>query len=233
MAEFPPNLDDGELWLPSDIFLNEVPSKYNPYRLSCMEDLAGHFAALSLLQNHSSSSLSSPPPKPALNSQGLKLAVRDIYASHLPSGYLGFNGGAELGQRLNGYGTGSVLARSEPFYELQAQPQVDSYMETRPRVMQRHRNPLQNRLDPFQGSGFGVRGSGGGIVRESGGTGVFHPRIVNPTTTTPATTDVKRKQGMRSRQEIQATQQRNSVRRVGVNNCHLHPEMGLPQEWTY
>lgn len=68
-------------------------------------------------------------------------------------------------------------------------------METRPRVMQRHRNPLQNRLDPFQGSGFGVRGSGGGIVRESGGTGVFHPRIVNPTTTPPATTDVKRKQG--------------------------------------
>lgn len=57
--------------------------------------------------------------------KGLKLAVRDIYASHLPSGYLGFNGGAELGQRLNGYGTGSVLARSEPFYELQAQPQVE------------------------------------------------------------------------------------------------------------
>lgn len=71
MAEFPPNLEDGELWLPSDIFLNEVPSKYNPYRISCMEDFAGHFAALSLLQNHSSPTPSRPHPKSPLNSQVL------------------------------------------------------------------------------------------------------------------------------------------------------------------
>ncbi|KAF2289649.1 hypothetical protein GH714_037703 [Hevea brasiliensis] len=89
------------------------------------------------------------------------MAVRDVSVSCLPPGYLGFNGGAELGHRLFGYGTASLLARSEPFYEFQVQPQVGSYMEASPRVLQRQRNPLQNRLDPFQGSGFALRGGGG------------------------------------------------------------------------
>ncbi|OAY40734.1 uncharacterized protein LOC110623635 [Manihot esculenta] len=240
MAEFPPNLEDGELWLPSDIFLNEVPSKYNPYRISCMEDFAGHFAALSLLQNHSSPTPSRPHPKSPLNSQRFKIAVRELSASHLPPVSLGVNGGAELGQRLNGYGSGPLLARSEPFHEFQVQPQVDSYPDTTLRVCERQRNPPQIRLHPFPGSGFGFRGGGGGGggVRESGGTGVFHPRIVNPTTASPATTDVKRKQVVRSRAENQVNQQRNSMKSPGVNkqeDCyyHLPPEMGLPHDWTY
>ncbi|KAF2308314.1 hypothetical protein GH714_039981 [Hevea brasiliensis] len=162
MAEFPPNLYDGELWLPSDIFINEVPSKYNPYRISCMEDLAGHFAALCLLQNHSSLTPSRPPPKLPLNSQRVKMAVRDISASHLPSLYPGVSGDAELGPRLYGYGSGSLLVRSEPFSKFQVPSQIDW-----PRVLQRQRNLLQNQLDPFQGSGLGFRG-GGDIVRESG-----------------------------------------------------------------
>ena len=54
MAEFPPNLDDGELWLPSDIFPEEVPSKFGTHHLpsefAYMNDIARHFAALTLLQ---------------------------------------------------------------------------------------------------------------------------------------------------------------------------------------
>ena len=50
--------------------------------------------------------------------------------------------------------------------------------------MQRQQNRLvQNRVFPFQANGFNNTtnkfGLGGGLVRESGGTGVFHPRIVN------------------------------------------------------
>ncbi|XP_012074333.1 uncharacterized protein LOC105635822 isoform X2 [Jatropha curcas] len=242
MAEFPPNLDDGELYLPSDIFLTEVPSKYNPYRLSCMEDLATHFASLSLLKNQPSSTPSRPPPKPPLNYQ-VKMAVRDLSANHLPAGHVGFNGGGgvagvEIGQRLYGYGNGSFLARSEPFYEFQVQPQVDSYLDTRPMLLQRPRTPIQNRVYPFRGSGFEFGGGGGRRGRESGGTGVFHPRIVhNSTNDSPFNADYKRKQGVRNKQEIQVnSQQRNSMRRVSKEeDCyyHLPPEMGLPQDWTY
>ncbi|EEF29838.1 uncharacterized protein LOC8275750 [Ricinus communis] len=244
--QFPPNLDDGEHWLPSDILLNEVvlPAKYNnnsnnPNRFSCMEDLAAHFATLSLLKNHHSlTSLtpSRPIPNPSLCSQRVKMAVRD----HLPTGYLGFDGGAgELSQRCYGYATGPFLSRSEPLYDFQVQPQqVDSYLEkTRSRFLQRQRHYLQDRVYPFQGSGFG-----GGGLRESAGTGVFHPRIVNPRIASSGGADVKRKQSGRSRQhpEIdQVTPLRNStMRKVVVNNqedCyyHLPPEMGLPQDWTY
>ena len=33
MVEFPPNFDDGELWFPSNIFLEEVPSKFGTHHL--------------------------------------------------------------------------------------------------------------------------------------------------------------------------------------------------------
>lgn len=51
MAGFPPYPDDRELWLPSGIFFNQVPSS----RLTLspphpLDELAQHFAALSLLK---------------------------------------------------------------------------------------------------------------------------------------------------------------------------------------
>lgn len=48
MAGFPPNPDDSELWLPYGFF-NEVPSRLCSHRL---DDLAQHFAALTLLKQH-------------------------------------------------------------------------------------------------------------------------------------------------------------------------------------
>ena len=69
----------------------------------------------------------------------------------------------------------------------------------RARILKCQQNRVQNRLYPFQASsGFGVSGGGrggGGLVKESGGTGVFHPRILNNTTTTTTTTDLRKKQG--------------------------------------
>ncbi|KAG8504038.1 hypothetical protein CXB51_002337 [Gossypium anomalum] len=55
---------------------------------------------------------------------------------------------------------------------------------------------FQNRGLPFEANGFNnyKLGLGGGLVRESGGTGVFHPPIVN----TPF--DSTKKQSMRNRQ---------------------------------
>lgn len=70
--------------------------------------------------------------------------------------------------------------------------QVDDFhLETRARVLQRQQNRLlQNQIYPFQEN---VIGLGCGYMKESGGTGVFHPRIVNPTTRT-STNVLKKKQ---------------------------------------
>lgn len=54
MAEFPPNLDDGERFIPSDIFVNEKPC----YRF--VDDVEDRFNALSLLQK----TYHHPPPSP-------------------------------------------------------------------------------------------------------------------------------------------------------------------------
>ncbi|XP_022766052.1 uncharacterized protein LOC111310945 [Durio zibethinus] len=234
-SNFPPNLDDGELWLPSDIFLNEVPAKLKPHLhqnhhlpFSSMDDLAPRYAALSL------PTYQQKLPK-ATNFERLKEPVR----------YGSMNGtGFEVGQSLYGFRTRAFLGDTKRVYELlkPTQAQVESYAEARARVLQRQQNRLvQNRVLQFEANGFNASkfGLGGGLVRESGGTGVFHPRIVNNSQNT-TTSDSKRKRSLRSRQaqEIQVSRQMNSMKGVGVGkqeDCyyHLPPEMGLPRDWTY
>ncbi|XP_065857467.1 uncharacterized protein [Euphorbia lathyris] len=207
MAEFPLNLDDGELWLPPDNFRNEY------YNASMENNLSTHFAAFSLLQNQHR--------KPAFHSQ-LNPPVR----GYIPARFGGLD--AEFDRRC---GIGSSWGRYEPCYEFRIQTPVqnpgnayrvdNSYLDTRNRVLRRQQNPISNRVNPFQPSGFGYYGgcSGGRVLKESSGTGVFHPRIVNPTTGYCAGGDFKRKQGVK-----------HEMRRVGVNKqeeCyyHLPPEM--------
>ncbi|KAJ6743189.1 hypothetical protein OIU85_017182 [Salix viminalis] len=75
----------------------------------------------------------------------------------------------------------------------------------------------------------------GGLMKESGGTGVFHPRIVNPTTRT-STKVLKKKQaavGPRNRQESPLTRQPNDRSKQEDYNYQLPPEMALPQDWSY
>ncbi|TXG58148.1 hypothetical protein EZV62_015977 [Acer yangbiense] len=197
MAQFPPNLDDGELYLPSDIFLNQkIPTRFNPHHhrnLSYMDDLAHHVTALSLLRQ----TRPNPPLKIPHNSERLtRPPVRTHVVNPLrPPSYYARIGGLELErQQLN-------------------------------RLVQ------QNRVLPNQGNGFGFRG---GLPRESGGTGVFHshPRIINAI-------DAKKKQSLRGGEDMQKSEQRNSLKRaVGVSkrdDCyyHLPPKMGLPRDWTY
>ncbi|XVE96302.1 hypothetical protein REPUB_Repub02eG0209500 [Reevesia pubescens] len=234
-SNIPPNLDDGEIWLPSDIFLNEVRSKFKPHirhhlPYSCMDSLAPRFAALSLPKHQQKL------PKVS-NFERLKEPVR----------YGSMNGtGFEVGQSLYEFRTCPFLGGIKPVYEIQflkpTPAQVESYFEARARVLQMQQNRLdQNRVLPFQANGFnnGKFGLGGGLVRESGGTGVFHPRIVN-TNPKVTTFDSKKKQSLRNRQsqEIQVSRQMNSMKRVDAGkpeDCyyHLPPEMGLPRDWTY
>ncbi|GLT94788.1 hypothetical protein SLE2022_125110 [Rubroshorea leprosula] len=233
--QVPPNLDDGETWFPSNFFFNEVPSEFRPrhhhhhHRLphSCMDDLADQFASLFLpkqQQNLPSNLERSKPPVGHAPVSKIPLCTRG-----------GNSGGFEVGQRLQGFADGSFSGGSNPVYEFQSMKPiripVDGDLGTRAIILQRQQNRLlRNRVLPFHGSGFGL---GGGPVRESGGTGVFHPRIV-----TNAPSDPKRRQGMRNRhaQEIQITQHLNSLGTLGVSNqedCHYHlpSEMGLPRSY--
>ncbi|XP_017976337.1 PREDICTED: uncharacterized protein LOC18598392 [Theobroma cacao] len=234
LSNSPPNLDDGELWLPSDIFLNEAPSKFKPLLphhlpFSCMDDLAPRFASLSLPKHQQKL------PK-ATNFERLKEPV--CCGSMNGSGFKG-------GQSLYGFRTGPFLGGTKPVHEFQflkpTPAQVESYVEARARVLQRQQNRLiQNRVFPFQASGFNANkyGLGGGLVRECGGTGVFHPRTVNTDLNASTTFHYKKKQSVRNRQ-LQESQV-SSMKRVGVTvakqeDCyyHLPAEMGLPRDWTY
>ncbi|XP_015898838.1 uncharacterized protein LOC107433612 [Ziziphus jujuba] len=236
MAEFPPNPDDGELWLPSDIFLNEMPSRLGPHRFPCMDDLAQQFAALALFKQRRS--LSKLQPKVSPNAQRFRPPVQYGQGNPLSHGRSSLrplrNGGLEDRRGVNGFETEPYLGGSELFYGYQllkpTKPQVDSFLQARATVFQRQQNRIQNRLLPNKGSGPGI----GGFVKVSGGTGVFHPRVSN---TTIPTIDVKKKQGLRNRQGIQMTSQGSFVKRVGGHKdefqYQLPPEMGLPQDWTY
>ncbi|XVF76112.1 hypothetical protein PTKIN_Ptkin13bG0239500 [Pterospermum kingtungense] len=228
-SNYTPNLDDGKLWLSWDIFPNKVPSKFKPHHhhhlpFSCVDDSALRFAANSLPKHHQKL------PR-ATNFQKLRE----------PVSYGWMNGTSfEVGQSLYGFGAGPFNGGTQPVYEFQflkpTQAQVESYVEARARVLQRQKN----RALPFQANGLNNKfGFGGGLVRESGGTGVFHPRIVN-TNPNATTFDSKKKQSLRNiqSQDIEVGAQMKSMKKVGVGkqeDCryHLPPEMGLPSDWTY
>ncbi|KAG5243904.1 Embryo sac development arrest [Salix suchowensis] len=174
--------DEAKHWLPSYMFLREaIPS--NSHYLPSKMDL--HFPTS--LQNKPAGSLYRPPPPKATPcSQCISPVVPDVSVNNLLPGYhdLGLDRGVEVGQRLYGNGTGRLCTRFDPVYSLQVKQRVDDfYLETRTRVLQKQQNRLlENRIYPFQGNvlGLGGGGGGGGLMKESGGTGVFHPRIVNP-----------------------------------------------------
>ncbi|KAF9680811.1 hypothetical protein SADUNF_Sadunf06G0160200 [Salix dunnii] len=180
------HLDDDEAKhrLPSYMFLSEViPSKFpsNSHYFSSKMD----FHLPTSLQNKPDGNIYRPPaPKATPCSQCISPVVPDVSVNHLLPRYhdLGFNRGAEVGQRLYGNGTGQLCSRFDPVYSFQVD---DFYLETRTRVLQKQQNRLlENRIYPFQGNVLGLGGGGGCLMKESGGTGVFHPRIVNPATRT-------------------------------------------------
>ncbi|XP_057466976.1 uncharacterized protein LOC130756471 isoform X2 [Actinidia eriantha] len=234
MADFPSNLDDGELWLPSEIFHNQ---------LSSMEDLAQRVAALAFLERRGSQTLPKPPP----NLRFLRPVWYGL-AGSLWEGYFGFNGGLGVGygRGLYGFGVEGLWTSSGPVYSYQfvnpVQPQVERVMDARARVLSREQNRMLERLVlPLQGRGLGV--GGGGLEREYGGTGVFLPRTGTTKTTTrsrktTSTLNVGSQQSVRNRQEIQVIPQRSPIKMADMRKqeeCHYHlpPEMGLPQYWTY
>ncbi|KAF8395464.1 hypothetical protein HHK36_019410 [Tetracentron sinense] len=211
MAEFSPDLDDGELWLPSDIFPDEVTAKLSPNLPSdptYMEDLSA-YALVNPNRN-----ATKPPPSLAPNSE-FRPTSRYSLVDSPRTGY-GFGvDGVHPGVRrsLNGNGNGGF----GPVYQYHpmkpAHTQVEGFVETRSRVLQRQQNQVGNGM--------------GGFVRESGGTGVFLPRVAT-------TTYDRKKQSGKNRLESQQRQLSTKQVAVGMQERFQSPtDMGLPQDWIY
>ncbi|KAL3347363.1 hypothetical protein AABB24_021173 [Solanum stoloniferum] len=227
------NLDDGELWLPSDIFpVEETVSSTNNNKLSsslcccysCVLLLRHHHnnhssifmaeqeesAAISLFQYRSHNTHSVLKPFP-ITERRFRPAERCCSCTDCSiSEYF------EQNRRV----TELLLTGPPPVYPpVQLQHQIENLMEARAQILQKEEQNrfirMQRRnpgLDRFAGnwvSPFVGGGGGGGFngesssVRDYGGTGVFLPRIP-----TNINNNGRKRQGGRNRQDVQQTEQR-------------------------
>ncbi|ERN16137.1 uncharacterized protein LOC18444435 isoform X1 [Amborella trichopoda] len=235
MADFPPNLDDGELWLPSDFFPDEIyppnhapPSKFLhsskfsggakfnpefPCELTYMEDLANQLA-LAILDEKPSPK---PPPKmpPVLEIQNQRPSSRPLVNPRFGENTFeksGFGALSKSGFGNPGFDCSRACTGLKPL-------PFQKPGRTRMQVQRQMNQPL-----PFQAIGSEV-----GSLRGSNGTGVFLPRIFH------ADTGTTQKQNFKVAEKKQE-QNRNvgGVRkRVTFQSVQRSPELGLPQDWTY
>ncbi|KAL0338709.1 UNVERIFIED_CONTAM: hypothetical protein Sangu_1393000 [Sesamum angustifolium] len=165
------NLEDGELWLPSDFFSMDEVQVSNPYssNLSCMQDSHPFSSSTFLHPQTHNPCLSKPLP----SLQRFKPAVR-----------YGASGGAGGGTHDPcGCGTGNSWAGWSSLYHLlrlnPVQTQVGNFFGERAWALQRQQQQhnhrfAQNRV--FPGARMGA-----------GGTGVFLPRISSDMLAAPVT----------------------------------------------
>ncbi|KAG9444404.1 hypothetical protein H6P81_015744 [Aristolochia fimbriata] len=223
MAE---DLDDGELYLPSDIFPDETFYSRRPVPetngFAHVEELAQHLAALAMLDSPA------PNPRPPAGSFELRKSVR-VGALYPPAQTgLGF-------QALQNVGNGQGHACRGgthfppllgPMYHYHhsslpgkvVQAPAEIIQRERARVFQRQPNPMQNRAMPVR-----VGGSG---TREYGGTGVFLPRVIN------AESRRKPSPGAKNTEPRQQPMRNEGLGRQGKPYPHSS-EKGLPRDWTY
>ncbi|XP_022889456.1 uncharacterized protein LOC111404967 [Olea europaea var. sylvestris] len=217
------NLEDGELWLPSDFFsmddvqastnFNSPLNYYSTSKPRCMEDLAQRFSDFNVRQR----------PNFSKSLQGFK---PDQYRSTVsrPVACFGCSGG--------GGGTGSRWPGSSPVYPYQflnpVQSLLHTFIEARPWTLQRQQNRFTpNRVLSIPGSGT--------AMGAQGGTGVFLPRTsANGSTTvtgrSPNNQYARSGHGVRSKLVVQLPR-KNLIKR---EECHGYvAPVSLPNDWTY
>ncbi|CAN6439066.1 unnamed protein product [Victoria cruziana] len=241
MAEFPPNVEDGELWLPSDVFPDEfyrpnlratakLEEEASPCEFtSSMEELA-HQLAFAILDDAHQQHLHVPDPLPH---------IPPFYQVKPQRGVQGYTRLGYSGFQVWDLGNGSV-------HETVKKPVLSSaQLLVKPAHNQNAlvgRSRSQSRGLPFRVVGSGASG----FIRESGGTGVFLPRVAH------SDTGIKRKPCMRTTGEQPSLRNAGGGgggrdwRQIGgeVNSIqssrryqqhlHHHPsDIALPSEWTY
>ncbi|XP_031379282.1 uncharacterized protein LOC116194574 isoform X1 [Punica granatum] len=244
MAEFLPNLDDGELWLPSDIFLNDVAATHyrrrlGPRRFSSLDELSRSFSAFTLLPPRPSADSITVPPALSLSPKYFENSMRPTqYCTVITSPATGPLAAAmtTFGAAHHKYDRSNCMPFAvapkllyDEYRLLQRarMPQVGSHVEARAGVLP---DRVKNQL------AISCPGRGASR-RECGGTGVFLPRVGAYT----SASDFRRKRaGTRNTLDIKISEQMNSIVTDGVvarqekeRHYQVPPEMALPHDWTY
>ncbi|KAG7946346.1 hypothetical protein I3843_14G036000 [Carya illinoinensis] len=235
MADFPPNPEDGELWLPSDVFHEIVSATIKPERSNSHQAFVKN-AALDHVAIQSKSS----------SARSLSEAVSKFQIKQLACGSF-------HGSKPNGNG---AAARAVPAFDHGASWVVGGYSLFPGRIL------LYNPIPPTQTQDFekaGKQKSRRGsllICREevksfagkSGGTGVFLPRSTDASeelervmntgvflnhhhaylTSGKTNKSGKKGQGNRKKKVDEIKETLEEQEESQISN-----EIGLPQEWTY
>ncbi|XXG88666.1 hypothetical protein AAC387_Pa12g0856 [Persea americana] len=211
MADFPPNLDDGEFYLPSDIYPPEFPTIFSsnsttettpqfPSELTYMQDLAEQLARENMVFQQTPKLPPNPPQfepvRPLQNGFG-----RGGFQYHAAFG----RGGVRPG-----------FIPVYPVYPVKPHPvQMENLVQGRARAWPRQQQtPVQSRSVPVRSSSGSARGEG------ARGTGVFLPRVlVSPDT--------------RKKPFMKRTEQVRPGRNAGNQGIPPPPNRRLPRDWTY
>ncbi|KAL5709171.1 hypothetical protein ACHQM5_019889 [Ranunculus cassubicifolius] len=237
MADFPPNLDDGELWLPSDILPDSKKVEENgvemfPSELTYMEELAQQLSSYALLEQQQTQTKKITTTKKSPTPEVIPFG--SFEPNRVNNG--GFN---KVGGNRN-RGTGvvhSVYASDQGGFRVELTPGYHHVPPIRPVVITQGKGFVQSRgrvLQKQQNQGGGnyflpYMANGGGFVK---GTGVFLPRI--ETTVNGAS----KKQGVKNdenyyRVPVKRNSNKNSVGKKEGLGLKATTDMGLPPEWTY
>ncbi|KAF9597445.1 hypothetical protein IFM89_018891 [Coptis chinensis] len=183
MSDFVPNLDDGELWLPSDILPHEKPQEEVvefPSELTYMDELAQQLSTYVRLEKQQQKQTHTKSTKqPPIQNKQIKPIIQlgTFDRSRIGPGFQG-NGGIARGTGV----VHSVYASDQGGYRVDLTScyqlklgynnsiQGQSFDHTRGRVLQKHQNQGRNRFLP-------LHPNRGGFVK---GTGVFLPRAELP-----------------------------------------------------
>ncbi|KAJ8431775.1 hypothetical protein Cgig2_009373 [Carnegiea gigantea] len=243
MEDLPVNLDDGELWLPSDIFPPEEPCHPVPTGETRFGDLGHQFDTFNLLDHHRPIHTSKAPSI----SQGLEVpGPMRQYALTAPStnGCYGVKVDPAVDHGLRtcdseyDYEYSNLIPAPScqpvryPTHKRRLHHQVaeaEQLMETGIGSLRRvQQNRHQNRLFPFQGTVFSFS-----LMKDCrAGTGVFIPRATASHKVT-SYDGGERKRGV--------TSEREAGRKTGMSNAEEYysfdpqvpPDVGLPKDWTY
>ncbi|WOL04067.1 hypothetical protein Cni_G12788 [Canna indica] len=230
MAEFAPNLDDGELWLPADIIddvglrryhqSSSAAARVRHRHASDVEHLANQLAAFGWLDlPHLHPALKQRPAlsvplegfKPPGTGRQVEPADRELLTGLLHQGREAAAPDV-YGRRFQ------VSLRPEAVRRWPVDP-VQLQVEAFGRVSQRPLRPIQNSFGSVRPSA---------PRRERGGTGVFHPRVVakHETNKRYAAGEHQKQQQLTRSAALRQQQQ-------GRSPFQQPSEMGLPQDWTY
>ncbi|KAK8959331.1 hypothetical protein KSP40_PGU020843 [Platanthera guangdongensis] len=221
--DLPPNLDDGELWLPSDVIRAVGVCRHNHRRadFAFMDSLAQKLAAFGLLERrraiHAVKPFRDLPPNPEFQFHGQGRSV----GYKAPTGRRPASGDVVYGA---GGGTGAFFPVSRAVHKfhpgIPVDAQVDELQLERARFLQRQNQSLGlNRYLPTRAKSSG---------RESGGTGVFIPRTVS--------VDSRKKPLSMKKGSVQFQQRQpkwNPMPGQRAANFLPPSEICLPHDWTY